>query len=364
MSTLELSIIMRKPFGLIIRILAGILLILILGFAGFLGFLTLREYSPGLTEKLSLKGRAGPLPGSKKNFSFFTWNIGYGGIGKKMDFFYEGGARVRPEKEEFQQYFEGICETIKQFDSADFIFIQEIDLNAKRSYYTNEESAIMSKLPGFCSAFAKNYDCEYIPIPVFDPMGGVQSGLATISKFTPASAERIAYTADFSWPQKLFFLKRCFLVMRFPLENGKELVVVNTHNSTYDKTGKLRKSEFIKLQGFLREEYNEGNYVICGGDWNNNPRGFDPGKVTSGDLAQPIETPIDSAFLSGWQFVSDPRTPTDRLLDIIYIKGKTITTIIDFFVLSPNVSLQEAKTIPMDFEFSDHNPVFMKVVLN
>ena len=151
--------------------------------------------------------------------------------------------------------------------------------------------------------------------------------------------------------------------MRFPLENGKEMVVVNTHNSTYDKTGTLRKSEFIKLHGFLLEEYRKGNYVICGGDWNNNPRGFDPARATSGDRVEPIETPVDSTFLPGWQFVTDPGTPTDRLLDIPYFKGRTVTTTIDFFVISPNISLNEVRTMPMDFTFSDHNPVYMKVTL-
>jgi len=352
---------MHKRLKLIIRILAWTLLAIIVFFAGFLGFVTLREYRPPATEVLSLRGNGGEFPAGQRTFSFFTWNIGYGGIGRKMDFFYEGGARVRPEKDEFLGYFNGVCETIRRFDSADFIFIQEIDLHSRRSYNTDEESAILKELPGFCSAFAKNYVCDFIPMPPTEPMGGVRSGLATISKFTPASALRIAYTADFSWPQKLFFLKRCFLVMRLPIENGKELVVVNTHNSTYDKTGTLRKSEFIKLHGFLSEEYRKGNYVICGGDWNNNPRGFDPAKATSGDRVEPIETPIDSTFLPGWQFVTDPATPTDRLLDIPYFKGRTITTIIDFFVISPNISLKEVRTMPMDFAFSDHNPVYMKV---
>ncbi len=355
---------MRGQFKRILRILAGILLMILLVVAGFLCYLTLREYKPPATEKLSLTGKAEVLPSGKRTFSFFSWNIGYGGIGRKMDFFYEGGTRVRPEKDEFFHYLDGISETIRQFDSADFIFIQEVDIHSKRSYYINEESAILAKLPGFCSSFAKNYDCDFIPVPLTEPMGRVRSGLSTMSRFTPASAVRIAYTADFPWPKKLVFLKRCFLVMRFPLESGKELVVVNTHNSTYDKTGTLRKSEFIKLHGFLTEEYRKGNYVICGGDWNNNPRGFDPARVTSGDRAEPYETPVDPTFLPGWQFVSDPRTPTDRLLDIPYFKGRTITTIIDFFVISPNVSTQEIRTMPMDFAFSDHNPVFMKVVLN
>lgn len=140
-------------------------------------------------------------------------------------------------------------------------------------------------------------------------------------------------------------------------------MVVNTHNSTYDKGGILRKSEFLKLHEFIANEFSRGNYVIAGGDWNNNPRGFDPEKIKTGDIVKYIEPPIDTTFLPGWEFVFDPRSPTNRDVDSPYNKGKTKTTIIDFFVISPNVEIKSVKTIITNFANSDHNPVIMKVAL-
>jgi len=321
------------------------------------------EYHPPSTEKVTIKGRRGAFPKGQRDFTFFTWNIGYGGLGKGMDFFYEGGERVKPDKGEFLHYFQGIEQVIHQIDTVDFIYLQEIDIMAKRSYFMDEESNILKTLPEYCSAFARNYDCRYVPVPFTNPMGRVVSGLATISKFYPASTVRISFTVDFSWPKRLFLLKRCFLVMRFDLTWGKQLVIINTHNSTFDKGGKLRKSEFLMLHEFITKEFIKGNYIIAGGDWNNNPRGFDPEKIETGDVIKYVEPPIDATFLPGWKFVFDSISPTNRDVNTPYEKGKTKTTIIDFFVISPNVEFKSIKTIVANFANSDHNPVIMKIAL-
>ena len=64
------------------------------------------------------------LPPVKKEFTFLTWNIGYSGLGKNMDFFYEGGTRIKPEKKEFKGYLEGIFQYLLSMDSVDFILLQ------------------------------------------------------------------------------------------------------------------------------------------------------------------------------------------------------------------------------------------------
>lgn len=97
--------------------------------------------------------------------------------------------------------------------------------------------------------------------------------------------------------------------------------MINTHNSVFDEEGELRKKELVKLNDFMMKEYRKGNYVIAGGDWNQNPRGS----------------------------------------EMNYQKGKTKTTIIDFFVVSPNVIVESVKTIKTGFENSDHQPVIMKI---
>ena len=44
-------------------------------------------------------------------------------------------------------------------------------------------------------------------------------------------------------------------------------------------------------------------------------------------------------------------------------KGKTFTTLIDFYLVSPNVEILEVKTIDLDFKYSDHQPISLKVKL-
>ena len=75
---------------------------------------------------------------SQREFTFLSWNIGYAGLGKEMDFFYDGGGKVRPSKEQFENYLSGIKKTLKENNKVDFIFLQEVDISSKRSYYVDE----------------------------------------------------------------------------------------------------------------------------------------------------------------------------------------------------------------------------------
>jgi endonuclease/exonuclease/phosphatase family metal-dependent hydrolase len=351
----------------LIRMLAGILLIPAGIFMVFVLFLTVTDYSPALTEKIEIipPDTGFLLSNQDKEFTFLTWNIGYGGLGKKMDFFYEGGKKVRPEKKEFAEYMEGITRFISSNDSVDFIFIQEADVHSRRSYYMDEVAEISKVLPNRSPLFAKNYDCRFVPVPLDDPMGRVVSGIACFPIYVTGTALRIDLGTRFSWPKQLVMLKRCIMVIRYKLAIAarKDLVIVTLHNSTFDKGGTLRKKELQKLHQFLYAEYSKGNYVIAGGDWNTNPRGFRPESVISGDIAKAIDPALGSTFLPGWRFAFDPSAPSNRDVDMPYQKGKTKTTIIDFYVVSPNVEVESVHTVATGFSFSDHQPVIMKVSL-
>ena len=352
---------MRRSMIISVWILCAFIVSAFLGSVVFITFLTVTNYHPEPVEKLEIRGNDCRDVSLTTEFSLMTWNIGYAGLGKEMDFFYEGGKRVRPGTEEFQKYLHGIIETIKQHDSIDFLFIQEVDIRSGRSYYLDQSSALSAILPVHCFAFAKNYDCRYVPVPVYNPMAKVVSGILSFSRFMPDSTSRIDFGTKFSWPKNLVFLKRCFIVMRFHLGHKQELVLINTHNSVFDEDGRLRKKEMKKLNDFMAEEYKKGNFVVAGGDWNQNPRGFEKDKIRTGDLVKNIDLPFGNDILYGWQFIFDPEMPTNRDVDMPYRKGKTKTTIIDFFVVSPNVTVESVKTIDTGFENADHQPVIIKI---
>ncbi|MEI6683366.1 MAG: endonuclease/exonuclease/phosphatase family protein [Bacteroidota bacterium] len=354
---------MPKPIGKLLRILAILCLIGLLMVAGFFLFLTLTEFSPPPKSTPVINGKGKMMDRTKREFTFFTWNIGYAGLGKEMDFFYEGGTLVMPGKEQFDRYFAGIKKTVLANDTADFIFLQEVDVRSKRSWFFDEYAALSEKLFGFFNIFSQNYGCRYIPVPLRDPMGRVKAGLATFTKLKPESARVQYFKTDMSWPKRLAFLKRCFILLRFPLDNGKELVVLNTHNSAYDSTGVWLKKELAMLDSAMQAEFQRGNYVVAGGDWNSNPRGYATGNMISGDRATLVDPQIEPDFAHGWEFVFDPRQPSNRAVDKAYRKGITKTTLIDFFVVSPNIEVTQVHTIPLGFTDSDHNPVVMTVRL-
>jgi hypothetical protein len=74
---------------------------------------------------------------------------------------------------------------------------------------------------------------------------------------------------------------------------------------------------------------------------------------------------IDADYLTeDWLWVYDPLMPTNRKSSEIYTEGETFTTLIDFFLISPNIKVEKVKTIDQHFEFSDHQPVYVELRLN
>ena len=158
-------------------------------------------------------------------------------------------------------------------------------------------------------------------------------------------------------------------VQRYPtsLVSGKELVVVNTHNSAYDG-GYLKPLEMTYLKGFLLAEYEKGNYVVVGGDWNQNPPGVsnDQVSIAAGVLPSTSYQPsqIDEKFMPGnWQWVFDPTVPTSRSLVDVLDYGRTSVALIDYYLISPNIEAIEVKGFNLKFQYSDHNPVMMNIRL-
>jgi len=78
-----------------------------------------------------------------------------------------------------------------------------------------------------------------------------------------------------------------------------------------------------------------------------------------------VQTNIKKDFLPiDWQWAYDPTTPTIRSTSTPYESGKTFVGLIDYFLVSPNIKILETKGINLDFKYSDHQPVFMKIQID
>ena len=345
----------------LLKVLLIILLVPVIAFVGLIGFLTLTEYKPKDIESVTIKGAgSGAIPA--ENLRILCWNVGYGGLGAAEDFFMDGGTRARPDsRETVMAYLDGIQKSINEDRPADLVMLQEVDSNSTRSY-SIDETEILSKA---VSAFALNYSCPFVPVPI-PPIGKVHTGVLTTTDYEIREAERVALPCPFSWPLRTANLKRCLLVSRLPVEGSdKELVLVNLHLEAYDDgAGKIAQTK--QLMDLLEKEYLNGNYVIAGGDFNQLfPGSLDVWPNTHSENWVPGTLETES-LPEGFQYVCDISVPTCRLLNQPYNPTDTVNTqyyVIDGFIVSPNVTVNTVETLDFGFQNSDHNPVYITVSL-
>ncbi len=344
----------------ILKLFLYLIIIIIIAFGIFLIYASVNDYKP--QEKITVFTSDNPdILSDTTTYSIMIWNIGYCGLNKEMDFFYDGGKQVRPSENKVEENIQGVKSYIQKNANTDFILIQEVDKKSKRSYYFNEFDTLANTFPERTSVFGTNYDVFFVPTPPTDPMGKVNGGLMTISKYTPLTSVRHSFPGNYSWPTSLFMLDRCFLVNRYKLANEKELLIINTHNSAYDD-GTLKAQQMIYLKSFLKKEYKKGNYIVVAGDWNQCPPNFKSHfKENIPDTV--VRTYIATDYLPKWTWLYDNTLPTNRRVTTPYKKGKTLTTVIDFLLLSPNIKGVSVKNIDVGFEFSDHQPVKAKIKL-
>lgn len=295
--------------------------------------------------------------------SAITWNVGYAGLGSNMDFFYDDGRRVRDSHEQTIENLEAIKSFIDDHRNFDFMFFQEVDMDSHRSYRINEFNQISDVLKR-PSSYGINFHASFVPIPIFNPIMGVMSCISTYSEATPSKSIRYSYPGSFALPSRMFNLKRCMLVSRFNVSNGKELVLINTHNSAFDK-GELKSQEMEFMRAFATNEYQKGNYVVIGGDWNQSPPDFSLMTFGQNYNSPAFKlTNIDRSFMpNGWQWIFDSTKPTNRYLNEPFVQGSTYVGILDFFLFSPNIKFLECSTFDLQFKNSDHNPVAIKFQL-
>ena len=344
-----------------------ILLILALTVGGILGILgiflaveTIRDYNPPEVIDLPINGNAVLV--KPDELSIITWNIGYAGLGKNMDFFFDGGKMVKPPKDEVVKNLEKIKDFLKTH-LVDIFLLQEVDKDSDRTYRIDQVSEIVHLFEDRANwIFATNYLVDFVPVPITNPMGKVYAGQLTISKYMVEEAKRYKLPGEYPWPEKLFFLDRCFIYTKIKAKDGKYWIIINTHNSAYDKGGKQRALQMKFIKDFIIQEYKKGNYVIVGGDWNNILPGvkIDQFKTKSKALEFYIKLPEDWTP-EGWKWAYDITVPTNRSVDKPYIPGDNYVTIIDGFLVSPNLEIVEVKGFDLGFENSDHNPVYLKV---
>ena len=354
-----------RAVRVILKAVGIVLLAVVILAAGLIGYLSATEYRPEDTQAADVQGEAARTLRTGEPLQIVTWNIGYGALGDNADFFMDGGSGVKTADEaRVLENLDGILEEIDRL-KPDLLLLQETDLGSDRSCRVDEAAYLRAALPGYAASFANNFKVAFLPYPI-PPLGRVDSGVLTLCAFPVRQAVRVQLPVPFSWPMRMANLKRCLLVERIALEDSdKELVLVNLHLEAYDD-GAGKAAQTAMLLQILEEAAANGSYVIAGGDFNQIFSNADidafPAQEGKWQAGQ-----IDAAeFGPGWQLMMDASVPSCRSLDQPYLDadhGNFQYYLIDGFIFSSNVQVEQLRTVDCGFVCTDHNPVCARVTL-
>ncbi|MBP5160296.1 MAG: endonuclease/exonuclease/phosphatase family protein [Lachnospiraceae bacterium] len=310
------------------------------------------------------EGNAKATAEAGEEYTIITNNVGFGAYTQDFTFFMDGGEESRAASEESVR--KCIGEAMDEIDShkPDFILVQELDTDSTRSYHTDQREIFETRFSDYAGMFANNYHSAYLMYPIFEPHGASNSGLLTLSGFEMHDGirRRLEISESFS---KILDLDRCYSKARVKVSNGKDLVIYNTHMSAYGGSDEIRASQMNLILGDMKEEYDKGNYCVCGGDFNNDFTGdsvptLNGGMTSDMGWTQPFPTElIPEGIKRCTDYTCGEILPTVRNCDVPYKKGN-FTLIVDGFMVSENVEVTYLENIQKDFVYSDHNPVVMK----
>lgn len=321
-----------------------------------------------------------------------SYNIGFGAYSDQYTFFMDEGydSDGNPtsghygkgmSKEDVEKNTAGSLEAAEAL-SSDFYLFQDVDQDSDRAYHINQRGRFEEAFPTYDASYCVNFDSVYLFYPLYDPHGKSLSGLLTLSAYSMEDAKRKEYTVSDSF-SKFFDLDRCFAIYRYAVDGGKELVVINSHMSAYDEGGSIRNKQIQELKECIESEYQLGNYVIVGGDFNHDLLTCNPTYAYTRDdfaykdqvkqkkpdwLHYMFDEDGSSPFSGDFTIYASDNEPSCRDADTPYERGTTFVSTVDGFVCSNNVSVSSVYTTKTTddtpFAYSDHQPTTLTFSLN
>lgn len=309
------------------------------------------------------------------SYTAVTYNIGFGAYDPEYSFFMDTG-NMADGTPVAGKYGKARSRSAAEHNTAgsvnamsnlapDFALIQEADKAATRSFYIDQVQALTDAFPAHASTYASNFHSAFLALPLNDMHGEVEAGLATLSRYKISEAIRRSYPVDNGFPTRFFDLDRCFTQLRLPVQDakgkdsGKELVLINSHMSAYDKGGTIRAQQLALLNSVMEAEYAKGNYVIIGGDFNHALYGSEDTFPSQQQFPSWVSLLTATDLVDGYTVVepiNSTTVPTCRTCDLPYEQGVNYAVSVDGFIISNNVKAI-AENVSLDFAYSDHNPV-------
>lgn len=351
----------------ILRVLLCVLAAIVLIVLGYLLYVRIVWHriddNVTLTPESNVKAVSKVLD-TDQTYKIMTYNVGFGAYSEDFDFFMDGGKGSWAFSEDaVKTNLDAACAKVTA-ENPDFVFIQELDIKATRSYGINELEYVNDLFYDYHYTFALNYDkSPFFAVPLNKPHGTITAGLATYSKFNIESGLRRSLPIMMTF-SRYFDLDRCYSVTKIPTSDGKYLCLYNVHLSAYGSDDSVREGQTSMLFNDMKAEYDKGNYCICGGDFNHNLMEAE-GAVPYSTWAYPFPRSAvpEHLMLAMDTLTSEEKAAllsTVRDCDEPYTKGHTKEFVVDGFIISDNISVEVYKNLYDGFKNTDHEPVYME----
>ncbi len=302
------------------------------------------------TDDIERVTRAGLAPAGD-TLSILTWNLGYAGLGAGSDFVADGGTHYFPPSREAAR---ANADAIARFlggQDADIILLEELAHGGPVNYWVNLKQRVDAALLDRDALFFADFKTRLAPWPL-----AMSHGQGIYARRAIESADVVPLPAENSG---IMGVKRRYASIVSRLANG--WTVASVHLAAFDDDAAVRTRQLRALMVWADREYQSGRRVVIGGDWNLQLAETHFANTTEPRFLFWIFPFPQDALPEGWRIAADAATPSVRTNERPYRRGENYTTVIDGFILSPNVSVEEVRGIDLDFQHSDHNPVLVRL---
>ena len=295
-----------------------------------------------------------PLMGNKtlsSTFSVLCWNIQFC-ASRRYQFFYDGGKDVHAQKEVVQETLTQITKVL-QTVQPDIIALQEVDHNAKRSAFVDQNLHLRDAFPLYSMTKAVYFRSPFVPVPLHNPLGKIHSSLTTLAraKLLHASRHQLPLLKE-SPIRQAFNLKRAILESRYKFGES-QLHVANTHLSAFSFGDGTLKKQVSHIQKWIENRPKNTPWIVMG-DLNMLPLGDDPTRLIKPenyalDIQNPI-LPLAQQYRSVFPKEAHTYIPfgharPDRKIDYIFY--------------SDHLKIEEARVLS-EHLLSDHLPLYVR----
>ncbi len=330
-------------------------------------------WRPDAKEVLDLScPTSAPLLTPGQALKVMTWNVQYL-AGKRYVFWYNlsdgSGPDTRPTREDMAFSLDEVARVIRD-EQPDLVLLQEVDENAKNSSYQDQLALLQERLIDLypCSTQAFTWKADFVPD--WHIFGSVGHKLVTLSRYQIEHAERLQLpVAEANFISRQFQPKPALLVNYLPLNDGGQLVVINTQLDAPTPDNSNVSQQMQALAAVVDKFEGLGTPWLIGGDFNLLPIGQFLRLPPRMRLGYSPDSELHQLWEKYPMIPSNPEaTGIDRELWLThfpndpYAEGPDRT--LDYLFYSPKLKRIEGYVRQEDtLTISDHLPVIARILL-